>query len=146
MRKSFFLLAGCAVAVSAAIAWNYAGAPTSIAEARFLNGFSKVRASERIDLAKLMPGDWELVCESHGYDGPMYLKKYNRTYEPVAAPDDATWGLIFISADGSYVPASGSCRLNHAKFYVNGCSPRESAKLIRKESSSGCTTFSTVAD
>jgi hypothetical protein len=41
-----------------------------------------------IDLSKTMGDKWETVCHSHGYDGPITLKKYGRTYNPVGSPQD----------------------------------------------------------
>lgn len=55
-----------------------------------------------IDLSKVMGDEWETVCDSHGYDGPIKLTKYDRTYEPVGSPQDGAWGLIFINKDGTY--------------------------------------------
>jgi hypothetical protein len=88
-----------------------------------------------------MPGDWELVCESHGYDGPLYLKRYNKIFEPVAPPQDGVWGLIFISNDGSYKSAVGSCRVPGVRLYTNGCTERGQAVLLRGTSHGECPEF-----
>ncbi|MEN6620318.1 MAG: hypothetical protein ABFD50_02050, partial [Smithella sp.] len=58
--------------------------------------------AKELNLSKLMPGDWELVCSSHPYDGPLYIKKYKKKFKPVASAHDGSWGLIFINSDGSY--------------------------------------------
>lgn len=63
-----------------------------------------------VDMVHVMDGDWELMCFSHPYDGPLYLKKYDKTYAPVAAAQDGAWGLLFINPDGSFNAVSGSRR------------------------------------
>ena len=94
--------------------------------------------SKTIDLSTEWPGDWELVCESHGYDGDLYLEKYKKTYPSIAPPQDGMWGLIFISADGSYSGAIGSCRTPGAQLRTNGCTPRSQAQLVLREGSQSC--------
>lgn len=81
-----------------------------------------------LNLDKAVQGDWELVCRSHPYDGPMHLKKYNRTYEPVADAKDGAWGLIFIGSDGDYFSMSGSI-IDGFDFRKLACLPREKAKF-----------------
>lgn len=118
--------------------------PTSVDEYHFINDVSKQLAAgkKELRLPDLMPGDWEMVCESHGYDGPLYLKQYNKTYSPVAPPQDAVWGLIFISKDGSYKSAAGSCRSTRFLLRTNGCVKREKAIVIKeKDYSSECSVF-----
>ncbi|MBV0934708.1 hypothetical protein [Marinobacterium weihaiense] len=62
----------------------------------------------RVDLAVVFDGDWELMCFSHPYDGPLKLDKYGISYPPVADAQDGAWGFLFIKADGSYRSVSGS--------------------------------------
>lgn len=81
-----------------------------------------------LNLDEAVQGDWELVCSSHPYDGPMHLKKYNRTYEPVADAEDGAWGLIFIESDGDYFSMSGSI-IDGFDFRKLACLPREKAKF-----------------
>jgi len=88
------------------------------------------RGANELDLPKLMKGNWETVCSIHGYDGPTYIKKYDRTYSPAGAAQDGVWGLTFISQDGSYESAAGS-RKNGFNFDF-GCLDRDDAKLVRK--------------
>lgn len=91
--------------------WARLGYPTSLDEARLLRKLASSAAnkSPSVRLAEFMPGEWERVCWSHPYDGPLYLERYGKTYPPVAPADDGTWGLIFIAKDGSYRAAVGSC-------------------------------------
>jgi hypothetical protein len=124
-----------------ATVWVYAGAPSSVAEAEFLHRLHRDVDRERIDLSVLMPGHWEQVCGAHGYSGPFYLEKYNRRYPAAGASDDGAWGLVFIFSDGSFVPASGNCRLNGARLFVGGCVPRDTAAMTGKTESNGCRTF-----
>ena len=137
-----FLFLGLLIATT--IAWGFLGFPTSLDEATFLHRLSsKVSAGvQKIILSELMPGDWELVCSSHSYDGPLYLKQYNKTF-PTVASDDGGWGLIFISKDGSFSSAVGSCG-RQAGTYISlephFCVKRSDAVLSRSEISS-CTTF-----
>jgi len=94
--------------------------------------------AKELNLSKLMPGDWELVCSSHPYDGPLYIKKYNKEFSPVAAAHDGSWGLIFINGDGSYKSAIGSCK-NGFNFDI-GCIERSKAILTIKRDGS-CITY-----
>ena len=125
--------------------WRLFGFATSLDEAIFLWRLSSKVSSAAVDikLSELMPGDWELVCESHGYDGPLYLARYNKTFNPVAPAQDAVWGLIFISKDGSFTSAVASCRTSGVSLGTNGCTERESALLIRERNSADCLVFST---
>lgn len=77
--------------VALAVIWLRMGAPYSLDEALFLYRLSVARVDDaaQIDLGKMMPGDWEMVCESHGYDGPLYLERYGRTYQPVGPAQDS---------------------------------------------------------
>ena len=126
-----------------AVIWYQFGAPTSIDEAYFLNKVSSLDASgaNELKLSELMPGNWEMVCDSHGYDGPFYLEQYKKTFYPVAPPQDGVWGLIFISKDGSYSSAIGSCRVPRALLVANGCIERSQAVLTRSTNHHGCQEF-----
>lgn len=127
------------------VAWFVLGFPTSLGEALFLGRLSaKAKAgSGESKLSELMPGDWELVCDSHGYDGPLYLERYNKTYPPAAPPQDGVWGLIFISKDGSYRSAVGSCdRIGaYVTFEPSECLERSQATVIRAATSKSCPSF-----
>lgn len=72
--------------------------------------------------------DWELVCFSHPYDGPLYLKKYDRTYEPVAGVQDSEWGLLFIDKNGDYFSIAGSAN-DGVDFHKLGCLTKDKAKF-----------------
>jgi hypothetical protein len=123
-----------ALVVGLLFVWHRLGYPYSLDEARFLHRLSVAKANnaQTLNLAELMPGDWEMVCESSGYDGPLYLKRYGKTYEPVGRPQDSAWGLIFISADGSFTSASGSCRVPGLQP-LPGCREKPEALLVRSE-------------
>jgi hypothetical protein len=139
--KRVTVAASVALFVAASV-WVYEGAPLTMAEATFLHRVHREVNNERINLSLLMPGKWEQVCGAHGYSGPFYVEKYNRTYSPAGAADDGAWGLLFISSDGSFVPASGNCRLNGARLFVRGCVSRETAVMLGTTESNGCRTFS----
>ncbi len=125
---------GAATFLGILLVWHRLGYPYSFDEAHFLYRLSLAKANnaQTLNLAELMPGDWEMVCESSGYDGPRYLERYGRTYEPVGHPQDSSWGLIFISADGSFTAASGSCRAPGLEP-LGGCLERKEALLVRSE-------------
>jgi hypothetical protein len=128
MKKIFLILTGFTCFFVLIGIWLHFGAPTTLAEATFLSKVA-ARLGQPIELAELMPTDWEMVCESHGYDGPLYIKKYDKTYSPAAPSQDGVWGLIFIRADGSYTQAVGSCRYPGMQFDLNGCVTAKSIKL-----------------
>lgn len=131
-QRSYCLSA--ALAVGVAVVWHRLGYPYSLDEALFLHRLSVAHANnaQTLDLGELMPGNWEMVCESGGYDGALYLERYGRTYEPVGPPQDSAWGLIFISTDGSFKAASGSCRVPGLQP-LPGCLERPEALLVRSE-------------
>ncbi len=139
------LIAASVLVVFGAV-WFFLGFPTSFDEALFLGRLAaNTRAgSGDLKLSELMPGDWELACDSHGYDGPMYLKRYNKTFPPVAPPQDGVWGLIFISKDGSFSSAVGSCGRIGAYVTLEplGCVERSRATIIRTTSSRSCPSYS----
>jgi hypothetical protein len=138
------LLAISIVAAALGALWVSLGSPSSLGEARFLNRVASAikNDTQELSLPELMPGNWELVCDSHGYDGPLYLKQYGRTYPPVAPPQDGVWGLLFISSDGSFVSAVGSCRYPGVQLDANGCTKRSRASLrVQPEYGSSCRRF-----
>jgi hypothetical protein len=144
-KRSRTSLITASVLLAAGVAWFFLGFPTSFYEALFLGklSVSTKAGSGELKLSELMPGDWELVCESHGYDGPMYLKRYNKTFPPVAPPQDGVWGLIFIAKDGSYSSAVGSCgRIGaYVTLEPSGCVERSKATVIRAASKKSCPSF-----
>ncbi len=83
-----------------------------------------------LDFSELKEGNWEMVCNSSGYDGELHIKKYNRTYPAVGDAQDGAWGLLFISSDGAYETVTGSRSDGFGLDF--GCMNRESAKLVRK--------------
>lgn len=99
------------LALALLFTWGKLGYPQSLAEARFLSRLKSAASEDvqQISLTELMPGDWETVCQSHGYDGSLHLEKYDKTFPSVGAPQDRAWGLIFIRTDGAYEPISSSC-------------------------------------
>lgn len=127
--------------------WRYFGSPTSFDEAVFLFKLSSSVSAgpSGLRLAEMMPGDWELVCESHSCDGPLYLKRYDKTYTPAAPSQDGVWGLIFIAKDGSYRSVVGSCGSVgvHLDFDPRFCIERHEANLSLSSSRRElCATFS----
>jgi hypothetical protein len=146
--RIFLIIAG--TLVSATIAWSLLGYPTSIDEALFFRRLSsKVsEGSQELRLSELMSGDWELVCDSHFYDGPLYLKRYDKTYPPAAPPQKGVWGFIFIAEDGSYRSAVGSCASTGAylSFEPLGCIERSMAVLVREEKARSCPAFKVRRD
>ena len=132
--------------LSVAATWSFLGYPTSFDEGLFLHKLSSSVSSKskELKLAELMPGDWELVCESHSYDGPLYLKRYNKTFPPAAPSQDGVWGFIFIAKDGSYSSAVGSCgRIGvHLTFEPHLCIERSKAILSLTGNRESCATFS----
>lgn len=137
----FLVLFGATAALF--LGWHVLGYPYSLDEARFLHKASSQIAAgaKELDLAELMPGNWELVCESHGYDGPKYLERYNKVFEPASRRQDEAWGLIFISADGSYRSAAGSCSVRGLRFGSRGCLERTKAIFVRELENGGCKSF-----
>lgn len=117
--------------------WSFFEWPASIDELRFQSRLREALNSNStsVDLSTLMPGDWELACNSSGYAGGFHLEKYGKDYPAVGAMQDSAWGLLFIAPDGSYSSASGNCRFTKAVFRMQGCMPRERATLIRNDNS-----------
>ncbi len=80
-------------------------------------------------MADIIDGEWELMCFSHPYDGPLYLERYGRTYPPAADSHDGTWGFLFITSNGSYQTVSGSLK-DGFEFDANlACIERKDAKF-----------------
>ncbi len=130
--------------LGAAFTWSRFGFPYSVAEAAFLSNLAKASASDaqRIDLAVLMSGKWEMVCESNGYDEPLFVKKYNKSFPVAGQSQDGAWGLIFIEPNGAYTSASSSCgKGTHIIFSIERCLPREKALLNRESKSGLCEKF-----
>ena len=100
-----------------------------------------VRSAHELKLSDLMPGDWELVCDSNGYAGEFHVKRYNRTYPAVGALHDGSWGLVFIARDGSYTSAAGNCASPGVYVGVEGCIERAHAILSRKSPPQQCEHF-----
>jgi hypothetical protein len=134
-KKLRLLLIVAGVIVAGVVTWSFLGYPTSLDEAFFLHRLSSniSAGSQELRLSELMPGDWELVCESHSYDGPLYLKRYEKIYPPSAPPQDGVWGFVFISKDGSYRSTVGSCGSTgaHISLHPLGCIERQMAVLVR---------------
>ncbi len=120
--------------------WYAAGFPRSYSEYLFhsgLNVFSASTASE-IFLKSLMPAEWETVCESHGYDGDLYLEKYQKTYPAAGAMNDGAWGVIFIKPDWGYQSVSSSCANGaYIRFKSETCLNRDTAVLRRASGNAG---------
>jgi hypothetical protein len=126
--------------------WLRAGAPFSVEEWRFHQRLAEVAPlrPRALELSLLMPGDWELVCEAHCYDGPeIYVPRYRRKY-PAVACGDGDWGLLFISADGSYEavsrPWSSAC-IPALSLGRHSCLSRSEATLLRRDDREGCPVY-----
>lgn len=124
-------------------AWIALGTPSSIAEVRFQHRLAKAVAqpTTSLNLSSLMPGDWELVCGAHCYDGPLVVSKYNRTFPAVSACQDGAWGLVFISSDGSCTSAAGDCRSSSIHIGLDRCLPRSGATVRRDSEQRSCPSF-----
>ena len=123
--------------------WFRLGWPTSIAEARFHRHLRAAASTNSpvVNLSEQMPGEWELVCNSHCYDGDFYLAKYKRRFPAVADCHDASWGLVFINSDGSYTSATGNCRSPGVRVNLRGCVAREQATVKRQSEARLCPAF-----
>jgi len=136
-----FRIAALVAALLAALlgcAW-LARAWFSLGQTRFIaqleRGFS---STGTVPLSKLHPGDWQLVCESNGYDEPLHLAQFNKTYPNAGAMQDGAWGLLFIGADGQYEAIAGSCANGfHVTFPQRRCLPRAEAYLTYAEAKPG---------
>ena len=146
-RNDHIPLIAAGVVIFVVTVWRFFGYPTSLDEAIFLHKLSSSvsAGASSLRLAEMMPGDWELVCESHSYDGPLHLKHYNKTYPPAAPSQDGVWGFIFIAKDGSYRSAVGSCGSvgAHLNFDPRFCIKRHEAYLfLSPDRREPCATFS----
>jgi hypothetical protein len=124
------------VALALLFTWSKLGYPQSLAEARFLSKLKSAASKDvqHISLTELMPGDWETVCESHGYYGPLYVEKYDKTFPATGAMQDGAWGLIFIKTDGTYEPISSSCGQGvNINFSNVICFSRGESVLLKEE-------------
>lgn len=132
-RAAHIVVATSIVAGLLAI-WIAAGTPWSFAEARFIQRLSSATkdASPNISLRTLMPGDWQLVCDAHCYQGEIRLSDFDKTFPPISDCTENAWGLLFISPDGSYTSARGGCGSNMPVYIrIGGCVSRERAVLKR---------------
>jgi hypothetical protein len=144
VRRKLLITLPVVAGICVLAGWLALGAPRSLVEYRFHTGLEQeLRAgAQQIALEQLMPSGWELACESHPYDGPLHLARYQRTYPPVADPHDGAWGLVFIARDGSPAYVKGNCT-SGARFNLGGCVSRNAATLVRTPESAGsaCVTF-----
>lgn len=118
------------------IMWCKLRYPYSYAEAIFLSNLTSISSNniEKIDLGELMPTEWETVCESHGYDEPLYLEKYQKTFPAAGAMQDGAWGFIFIKPDGAFDRVASSCAAGvYLEFRGNRCLSRLDAILLKEK-------------
>ena len=138
LKRVAFIVLVIASIFLAILLWHKLQYPTTVREAVFqwnLNSFLQSDA-EQTTASALMPGDWELVCESNGYDAPLHLPKYEKTFPPVGAMRDGSWGIIFIENTASFRSASGSCKLgSYIDFPTDRCIQRSEA-IIKKTNES----------
>ena len=142
-RKIIAFVAVISFSLVLAGSWLALGSPSSIAEVRFHNRLADAVAmlGSSLDLAALMPGEWELVCSAHCYDGGVFLKQYDRQFPAVSACQDGAWGLLFISSNGSYASAAGDCRSSSIDVQLDRCLPRSAAVLQRHPGNTMCPSF-----
>jgi hypothetical protein len=143
-RKRFagYVFGGIIIIFSLVFTWGKFGYPKSFNEAVLLSRLKAISLSNEqlIDLSKFMSNEWELVCESHGYDEPLFLSKYNKTFPTTGAMHDGAWGLIFINKDGTFDSAASSCSSGIVlKFSDIRCLPRAQAILHREKKLDGST-------
>lgn len=140
---SFYLMA--AFIIFSVVYWLIFNLPRSFLEYKFHSDIARYLKDrpEEINLVDFMDSDWELVCESHGYDEELYLKKYNKKFPTAGEMQDGAWGLIFIYKDGGYNLVSSSCKGGiYFTFLSNRCLSRENAKLFFKKYERDCSYFS----
>lgn len=148
-NRAGYIIFAIAVSLAMIFAWSTLGYPRSIAEARFLSKLKSIlpKNVEKIELTELMPDEWEMVCASNGYDEPLYLKKYNKTFPTAGAMQDGSWGLIFIKTDGTFDLVSSSCGQGTYIGFSGGiCLSREKSSLSREKNPehSKCRAFETT--
>jgi len=130
--------------------WSKLHYPYSYNEAVFLSNFlsSVSNNVEKLNFGELMPAEWEVVCESNGYDEPLYLEKYKKEFPSVGGMQDGAWGLIFIKTDGSFYSVSSTCRSGAYIYFSRArCLPREKAVLIKEKEilkGKNCETFTSL--
>lgn len=136
------LLVVAATLVAVALLWAVFDLPDSYAEWR-LRGELQAKAAtgaELVVLSELVKEEWETVCFSHAYDGPLYLQRYGRTYPASDASSDGAWGLLFIQRDGTptYYTGDGSnsIRISSAGAEHSICVERGPAVLVRRSGGS----------
>ena len=143
-KKLIFLILALLVLIF--FVWKISGYPFSYHEMIFLRNLKIVSYSEvkKIDLGKIMPSDWDVVCESHGYDEPLYLKRYQKAFPTAGGLQNGSWGLIFVQVDGSFELISSNCNSGtEIEFKTDRCILRKDAVLTRKENITNkiCTVF-----
>ena len=120
----------------------------SINEALFRSRLSKYAAEGRpmIRLSDLADFDWDMVCDNHPYDEPVYLEKFGRTYEaPLSSANKGVSVLLFVANDGSGTHLTCSCAKGGARIKFNmGCLNRNGASLILRKSGE-CPEYEAVA-
>lgn len=144
MKKSEFVRAVFFCVAIAATAWWLAGSPHSLAEARFLSALRERASDNTLDLGRLMPGDWELACDAHGYGGDFRVERYGRTYPAVGQMQDGAWGIVFIRADGTFKTAASTCSASGVLLELKGCVPRANAVVHRVEKANRCPTLEVI--
>ena len=105
MKKSFLIIPFVLLAI---IVGNLSR--NELINDKEIEKIKKQLVNNEVTLAEVYKGEWETVCSSHPYDGPLHLKKYNKTYAPVASGHDNSWGLIFIEKDGKKRNLTGTCK------------------------------------
>lgn len=122
------------------LVWGKLGYPFSLSEGIFLSRIKSSSGTEiqQLNLSELMPGEWEMVCESNGYDEPLYVQKYKKTFPNVGAMQDGAWGLLFIRSDGTFSSVSSSCGAGVLlKFSRDRCLLRGQALLVKSAQDQG---------
>lgn len=114
------------------LVWRAFHYPHSYREGVFLSNLMALSVDKTQDvyLGDLMPTNWELACESHGYDEPLYIENYRKFFPVVGAIQDGSWGIVFINKDGSFDSVSGACGYGmYLKFRGNRCLKKSEAPL-----------------
>lgn len=117
--------------------WAWLNYPKSYNEAIFINKLSSFASSGRnyINISDITPFEWEIVCESNGYDEALYLEEFKKTYPIAGSPNDNSWGLLFIKKNGDYVSISSNCAAGvYLSFSKKVCIKKSEAILSRVES------------
>jgi hypothetical protein len=117
------------------LGWSKFGYPYSYTEAVFLFKLhdAVTKGATEVNLNELTSSDWEIVCESHGYDEPLYLPQYQKKFPNAGQMHDGAWGLIFIKKDGSFTSVSSSCAKGvYLEFLKNRCLAKKDSILFRE--------------